>query len=148
MVSVCTSWSGKHIVTYWQRQKVMRNEWSDRERYSPYPSVMASTIFTWPSFSLAYFYFGLNICVFILENFDKIIDKKKEKMWVLYSLLVRTEIKIDNDGEVRKHPVDGNYYDCYTREKNVLKTYRKDSLKNPIICKKLSALSLKIWFGL
>lgn len=100
---------------------------SDGERYSPSPSVMASTIFIWPGLSLVYFYFGLNISVFILGNFDKIIDKKKGNIWFLCSLLFRTEMRIDNDGEV----TDGNYYDFYTREKNALKTYRKDSLKNP-----------------
>lgn len=115
----------------------MRNERSDRERYSPYPSVIASTIFIWPGLSLTYFYFGLNICVFTFENFDKSIANKgkKEKIWILYSLLLRTETKIDNDGEVRKQSVGDNYHDCYTREKKVLKTYRKPfMLKNPITC--------------
>lgn len=146
IISVCASWNGKSVVTYWRRQKWMRNEWSDRERYSPYPSVIASTIFIWPGFSLKYFYFGLNICVFILENFDKSIDKKgKRKRYDFFALLLRTETKIDNDGEVRKQSVDGNCYDCYTREKNVLKTYRKDSLKNSITCQKTNHFLLWVW---
>lgn len=66
-------------------------------------------------------------------------------IWLLYSLLLRTETKIDNDGEVRKQSVDGNCYDCYTREKNVLKTYRKDSLKNSITCQKTNHFLLWVW---